>query len=134
MPDVRRAPSTIAITAVNPASKLISPLTATGTYSTDDLVCGNFTELSFDVNVTTLSGTGTPTLTFHIDRKGSDGVYYTIWTGSAITTAAPTPQSVSLGAGLGSTPVAFGNLIRIVCVASGSTVTNAVFTMSLQGK
>lgn len=122
----------IGFTPLTNGGTLVSPLSALGTYNSADIPCGSLTEIAMDISVTTLTGTA-PTLTFSISRKGTDGVYYPIYTGAAI--SATGVQSVSLGAGLGASPsVSFGNLIRITCVAGGTALTNAVYTLSLIGK
>lgn len=84
-------------------------------------------ELAFDANVSAVSGT-TPSLTLSIQRKGADGNYYTIWTGTALTAAGP--QSASIGKGQ-ATNADFDAIVRIVWTISGTTPS---FTMTLSLK
>ena len=87
------------------------------TTTSANLTVGIYKELAIDVNISVITGT-TPTYILAVDRLGADGVYYTIYTGTAITAVGVV--SVSLGVGA-STNVAFGNVIRVREIVGGTT-------------
>ncbi len=91
-----------------------------------DLPVGGLRALAVDIDVTALAGVG-PSLSVRLERKGTDGVYYPVWTGAAVTAVGK--QSVSLGAGL--TPLVLGDRVRLVTTVVGTSVT---FSMSVQGE
>lgn len=78
---------------------------------------GQFTTLDIDVNITAISGTSASYQLF-VDRQGADGVWYTIYTGAAMTTVSA--QSVTIGVGC-ATNIGFGNAVRIRSTVSGTT-------------
>lgn len=51
--------------------------------------------LAVDVTLTSFTGGSSPAVTFFVDRFGSDGVWYRVWTSSAFTSAGVT--SVQIG-------------------------------------
>lgn len=93
------------------------------------LLVGNFTELAIDCNTTAVSGTS-PTLQFFIDRLGTDGIYYNIWSSSSRNTAGT--DSASIGAGL-TQAASFAGTIQFRWVIGG-TSPSFTFSFSLQGK
>jgi hypothetical protein len=95
----------------------VSSAAITTTTTSADLQVGACEELAIDVNISAVAGTS-PTYTLQINRKGLDGVYYPIYTGTAQTAAGKI--SLSLGSGA-STNVAFGNVIQIVETIGGTT-------------
>lgn len=97
--------------------------------NTADFSVDNFDQLAIDVNVTAISGT-TPTITFSYQRKGSDGIYYTVWTGTAISTVSAQSTSIGLGA---TTNHSIGFIGRISWAVTG-TGPSVTFTASVYGK
>ncbi len=93
-----------------------------------DLPVGGLRALAIDVNVTALAGT-TPSLVVSLQRKGTDGIYYPVWTGAAITAVGK--QSVSLGAG--QTALVLGDKVRLVTTVAGTTP-SVTYSMSVQGE
>ena len=87
------------------------------TTTSANLTVGNYKELALDVNISAITGTS-PTYQILVDRLGADGIYYNIYTGTAVTAVGVV--SISLGVGA-STNVAFGNAIRIMEVVGGTT-------------
>ncbi|MBX7464963.1 hypothetical protein K1Y80_02555 [Streptomyces sp. MAG02] len=51
--------------------------------------------LAVDVTLTSFTGGSSPAVTFFVDRLGSDGVWYRVWTSSALTSTGVT--SVQIG-------------------------------------
>lgn len=94
-----------------------------------NLSVGSLRELALDINVTAISGT-TPTLNAYLDRLGSDGEWYTIWSGAQITAVGT--QSTSIGAGLADN-ASFGSTCRFRYVIGGTTP-SVTFSVSIQGK
>lgn len=95
----------------------IASAAITAAVTSSDLVVGSYKELAIDVNVSVISGT-TPSYTLTINRKGADGVYYPIYTGTALTAVGKI--SISLGKGA-STNIAFGSTIQVVETVAGTT-------------
>jgi hypothetical protein len=94
-----------------------------------DLMVGSYAELTVDVNVTSLSGTGASVQVF-VDRKGADGVYYAIW--QSVTISAAMAVSTTIGAGM-SIAQGFGTMVRLRWVISG-TGASVTFSGSMIGK
>lgn len=94
-----------------------------------NLTVGNYKELAIDVNISAITGT-TPTYQILLDRLGADGIYYNIYTGTAITAIGVVSVSLGIGA---STNVSFGNVIRIREVVGGGTP-SFTRSMSVIGK
>lgn len=51
--------------------------------------------LAVDITLTSFTGGTTPTVTFFVDRLGSDGVWYRVWTSAALNSAGVT--SIQIG-------------------------------------
>lgn len=102
---------------------------ATTSNNSGDLAVDSFSELALDINITAVSGT-TPTIQFFVDRKGNDGIYYVIYTGSSINTVQAV--STSLGAGMAQS-VSFGTTARLRWVIGGTTP-SFTFSASIIGK
>jgi hypothetical protein len=81
------------------------------------------------MDVTAYSGTS-PTLQLTYERKGEDGIYYTMWTGSSITGV--DTDSTSLGPGL-ETDHLPGKTGRIVWTIGGTTP-SFTFSISVTGR
>ena len=115
-----------ATTVLNQAAAL---QTASG--NSGDLSVGPFSELAVDVNVTGNQGTS-PTLTITLERKGADGIYYPIWTPSAISTS--TAQlSTSIGTGC-AIAQSVGSIVRLKWVIGGTSTPGYTFSASILGK
>jgi hypothetical protein len=115
--------------AATVASSSATLRTANG--NTGDLVVGPFTELAIDINLTSNQGTS-PTIQFLVDRKGADGTYYAIYTGSTVSSA-PNTQIISIGAGC-TTNASFGSVARLRWVIGGSSTPGYTFSYSIIGK
>lgn len=55
-----------------------------------------FDSLMVDINVTAFTGGASPTITFFVERLGTDGVWYRIWPSAAV--SAPGKVDVTIGA------------------------------------
>jgi len=115
---------TLSGTVLNTPSSAITVTTTSA-----NLTVGNYKELALDVNISTITGT-TPTYQILVDRLGADGIYYNIYTGTAITAVGVVSINLGIGA---STNVAFGNIIRIREVVGGTTP-SATRSISVLGK
>lgn len=104
-------------------------LSASG--NSPDLQVGSYSELALDVTTTAQAGTN-PTLQLFIDRKSTDGNYYTIWQ-SAVLTLAANVVSTSLGVGM-SYNVSFGHICRLRWVLGGSAGPSYTGSVSIVGK
>ena len=111
------------------AALSVTSAAITTTATSADIPVGQFAELAVDVNISAVTGTS-PSYTLSINRKGVDGVYYPIYTGTAQTVAGKV--SVDLGVGA-STNKAFGSTIQIVETISGTTP-SFTRSISVQGK
>ncbi len=94
------------------------------------MTVGPYDEMSVDFNVTVITGTS-PTLTFFVDRKGSDNIYYQIWASTQITTVTGT-TSISIGPGC-TKPESLGATARVRWVIAG-TSPSYTFSYSAQAK
>lgn len=108
----------------NPSGLLALSGAIETTITTADILVSNHTELAIDVNVTAISGTSA-SYQLIVNRKGMDGVYYTIYKGTAVT--ANGQISLSLGRGMAQN-VSFGKEIQIQEVLAG---TNPSVTRSI---
>lgn len=115
--------------STRPALPTITQNAIAASGNSGDFQVDNFDQLAIDVNVSAISGT-TPTVTLSYQRKGSDGIYYTIWTGTAISTVST--QSTSIGIG-GPTNHSVGYIGRISWTVAGTTP-SVTFTVSVYGK
>lgn len=96
-----------------------------------DLPVGPFSELAVDVNVVGNQGTS-PTLTISLTRKGADGIYYPIWTPSAISTSTA-KLSTAVGAGCAISQ-SIGSTVRLEWVIGGTSTPGFTFSCSILGK
>lgn len=122
------APGCFARAAVTVATQASALQTANG--NSADLAVGSFAELAIDINLTGNQGTS-PTIQFFVERKGADGVYYAIYSGSVL--SATGPQSISLGAGC-ATNQAFGAVARLRWIIGGTSTPGWTFSYSIIGK
>lgn len=90
---------------------------ATASGNSGDLNVSEAAEVCVDVSVTALSGTS-PQIQFTWERKGSDGVYYPLWTSAAFT--APGTASITFGPGAG-VPQAVGLTGRLSWAVTGTS-------------
>ena len=102
---------------------------STGTFNSGDFQVDNFDQLAIDINVSAISGTG-PTITFIYQRKGADGVYYSIWIPTAISTVSAVSTSIGIG---GPTNHSVGFIGRLQWTVAG-TGPSVTFTASIYGK
>lgn len=75
-------------------------------------------QLEVNINVTAVSGTGTPTLVCIVEGQDPAGNWYPLWTSSSITAAGDTSQAI--GAGL-QTDVVVPPIIRFRWTITGTT-------------
>lgn len=102
----------LSATVLNTVSAAIAVTTTSA-----DLTVGPYKELAIDVNISAITGT-TPSYTLSVNRKGADGVYYPIYTGTALTAVGKITVSLGVGA---ETNKAFGNTIQVVETVAGTT-------------
>ena len=124
--------SFVTFTPLQPQSSIVlntASTAITATTTSVDLSVNDYKELSVDVNISALTGT-TPTYTLSINRKGVDGIYYPIYTGTAQSTVGQITLSLGVGA---STNVSFGNIIQVVETLGGTTP-SVTRSMSIIGK
>lgn len=81
------------------------------------------------VNVTAVSGS-TPSMTLTLETLGLDGVWYPVWTSSAITAAGKV--TASIGPGL-ATAQSFADQVRLSWAITGTTP-SFTFTASITGR
>lgn len=94
-----------------------------------DLAVDGFDQLALDINISAIAGT-TPSVTFVLNRKGADGVYYPIWTSAAQTAVGKLSTSIGIG---GTVNHSLGSLARLDWTVAGTGVSLS-FTASLIGK
>lgn len=114
--------------STRPAAPTISQV-ATTSGNSGDIAVDTFDQLAIDINISAVSGT-TPSATFTWNRKGSDGVYYPIWTSSAQTAAGKVSASIGMG---GPTNHSIGQTGRLDWAITGTTP-SFTFTASVIGK
>lgn len=127
MPASNVNPSGVPILA---GTALYTPSAAITTTTTSaDIPVGQYRSLAVDVNISAVSGTS-PSYTFSINRKGADGVYYTIYNGSSQTAIGKLTLHLGVGATLN---VEFGDTIQIVETITGTTP-SFTRSVSIKGK
>ena len=93
-----------------------------------------YNELAVDISVTAVAGT-TPNMALFLERQGTDGVWYPIWSPTAITAATTLSVTVSANTPAGTSNVqhSFGDTARLRWAITG---TNPSFTWSgsIKGK
>jgi hypothetical protein len=94
-------------------------------WTSSDLYVGNVRAIALDINVTAV-GTN---VTFVLSRKGLDGIYYPIYSPSAISSA-PTKLSTSIGPGC-TVAAELGANIQLSLTTTGGAAT---FSASIIGK
>ena len=123
------APLSVALTVGASVVATIVSAANTASGSTADLAVGRLAALGVDVNVTAVSGSS-PSISFVLERKGSDGIYYPLASPAALTAAGQI--SLSVGRGL-TTAAALGTAVRLRWVITGTTP-SFTFSASIVGK
>lgn len=114
--------------STRPALGLITQTAITTSGNSADFAVDTFDQLAIDINFTVNSGT--PSVIFTYSRKGLDGVYYPIWTGTAQTVSAKVSASIGLGGPVNHSVGAVGQLSWAVT----GTTPNVTFTATVYGK
>ncbi len=86
--------------------------------------------LAVDITLASFTGGAAPAITFFVERFGSDGVWYRVWTSAALNT--PGATSVSVGPGMGTAAVLTGTA-RFGWSTTGSP-TAVTFSASVIGR
>lgn len=113
------------------AYTLASTTTSGATQNSGDLAVGAYTEISIDITTTAQAGTS-PTIQYFYERKGADGLYYTLWQSAVLTLAANT-LSTSIGAGLAYNQ-SLGLTGRLRWVIGGSATPTFTHSLNVYGK
>lgn len=108
---------------------VISQVGIAASGNSGDLAVDGFDQLALDVNVSALTGTS-PSVTFVLNRKGADGVYYPIWTSAAQTAVGKLSTSAGISAPINH---CVGSVMRLDWMVAGTSV-SLTFTASLIGK
>lgn len=101
----------------------------TSTTTGSDLAVGGFHVLGIDVNITAISGTSA-SYTLSVNRKGSDGIYYSIYNGSGQTATGKISIDIGVGANINR---AFLDTIQVVETIAG-TSPSVTRSLSIKGK
>ncbi len=104
-------------------------LTANGS-SAPINVPASIRRLEFDLNISALAGTS-PTITIFVEGLDDEGVWYSLYAPTVISTVVDTPQSI--GPGMQSNTV-IPDTIRVRWVIGGSAGQTVTCTMSLIGQ
>jgi hypothetical protein len=97
-----------------------------------DLPAGSYHELNVDLTLTSFTGGASPSINVITKRKGGDGVYYTIDTPTAITSAGVISRAI--GAGVGVSPnTGFGDVVQVSVVITGAP-TAASWSIAVHAK
>lgn len=87
---------------------------------------------ALDINLAAITGGTSPTVTFSLSRRGTNGLWYPVWTGSALT--APGTTSINLGPDT-ATPAVFTDACRIDWAFGGvAPPASVTFGLSLAGR
>ncbi len=108
---------------------LVLPSTVNTAGGSEALAVGQLTQLAVDVNVTAASGTS-PTLTLFLERQGADGVWYAVWSPTAVTAAGVVSTSVGAGLATAALPVP----VMRFRWALGGTTPSFTFSASIIGR
>lgn len=106
------------------ASAVISATT-----NSADLTVGEYQELTIDVDISAVAGT-TPGYIISVERKGSDNIYYPIWSSASQTAVGKVSTTIGVGAEVNK---GFGDTIRVVENISGTTP-SFTRSVSIKGK
>jgi hypothetical protein len=96
-----------------------------------EIPVGGATELDLDVTISAISG-GSASLIVTVDRKGADGVWYNIFTSSALIATGAT--STTIDAAGGATNKGFANIVRVGFFVSNTTTPSVTLSASLIAK
>lgn len=109
---------------------------ATASGTSEPIDTSNVDYAGLDITVSAITGGTAPTIQFFIDRLGADGIWYAVYTGTAL--SAPGVVSVDLGlvvAGTGTAHAVFSKTARIRWLFGGTAVpTSVTFSGSLVGR
>ncbi len=123
-------PSPAIVTKSNVGTVLTRLSTAiTATTVGSDLAVGTYKELTLDINISAVSGTS-PTYDLDVQRRGSDGVYYSIYKTTSQTAVGVVSVTIGVGAEINK---GFGDTIRIVETVGGTTP-SFTRSISIKGK
>lgn len=90
--------------------------------------------LAVDVDVTAFTGGTSPTVTFFVDRLGSDNVWYRTWTSSALSSTGPVSEVIGpYPTATGITTAVLTGTARFGWTFSGSP-TSVTFSASVIGR
>jgi hypothetical protein len=104
-------------------------LTASGA-SAPINVPASIRRLEFDLNISALAGTS-PTITIFVEGLDNEGVWYSLYAPTVISTVVDTPQSIGPGM---QTNTVIPDTIRVRWVIGGSAGQTVTCTMSLIGQ
>lgn len=88
-------------------------------------------EIDLDFNISAISGSSAA-VTVTVDRKGTDGVWYNVYSSGAKTATGSTSANIAINGG--STNVGIGMLVRIGVFLSNTTTPSATMSLSAIGK
>lgn len=94
------------------------------------LITEAFTSIAVDVNVSAVSGSGSPTLDLFVERLGADENWYAVWSPSGVTGIGVSSTSIGPGCTIGA--VLTGTL-RFRWAITGSTP-SFTFSASIVGR
>lgn len=114
--------------STRPAAATITQTAITASGNSADIPVDAFDQLAVDINYT--NNSGTPSVTFTWSRKGTDGIYYPIWTSTAQTASAKVSASIGMG---GPVNHSVGSIGQLSWAVTGGTP-NITFTASIIGK
>lgn len=110
------------------------PLTAASaaTVNGNDIAVNGYTELTVDFDQASMTGTGTPTVTYKVQKKDANGHYVDLFASTAQSTGS---AHVSTTIGVGAeTNKGFGDTIRFQVVGGGTSLTGGTYDVSIIGK
>lgn len=110
---------------------------ATGSGMSDPFNTANIRAAALDVNVKTITGGTTPDITFHVDRLGGDGIWYSVASTAALTAAGPVSLSITdaVADGADAQHAVFTSQARVRWVFAGAVVAASIlFSGSFYGR
>lgn len=94
-----------------------------------ELSVGHLSEIAVDIDITAVTGT-TPTADFTVQRKGADGVWYTIYSFAQQNAVGKISRSIGPGCETGAS---LGDVIKLAWDLGG-TSPDFTFSASIKGK
>lgn len=99
---------------------------------TGPLAASTIARLAVDISVVSFTGGTAPTITFMIDRQGTDGKWYQLWASAALSAAGPASTSIGDGCDIRQVPT---GTVRLRWVFGGTGVaTSITFSASIVGR